>query len=130
MWNKKFELTNGSYSVSETSDYFEYIIKKQETMTDNASIRIHVKLIENKIPFKSKTGYYLEFLTPETMKLLGSTKNKIAKDKNGKNLLHLDIIEVIVVNNDYQQDLKVQFTLVPNSTFGKLLDISPKILYF
>ena len=63
-------MANGSYSVSDTSDYFEYIIKIHETVTDNTSRRIYVKLIENRIPFKIKTGYYLELLTPETMKLL------------------------------------------------------------
>ena len=58
-------------------------LKKDETVTDNPSIRIYVNKIENRITFKIKTGYYLELLTPETMKLLGSTKSKITKDENG-----------------------------------------------
>ena len=64
------------------------------------------------------------------MKLLGSTKNKTAKDKNGENVLHLEIIEVVlvhfnIVNNDYQQDSRVLYTFVPNKPFGSLLEISP-----
>ena len=53
--------------------------------------------VENRITFKIKNGYSLELLTKETMKLLGSTENKIAKDKNGKNLPHLEITEVVLV---------------------------------
>ena len=64
------------------------------------------------------------------MKLLGSTENKITKDKNGENVPHLEITEVVVVhcnivNNDYQQDSGVLYTLVPNKPFGSLLEISP-----
>ena len=64
------------------------------------------------------------------MKLLGSTKNKITKDKNGENVTHLEITEVVLVhcnmvNNDYQQDSRVLYTFVPNRSFGSLLDISP-----
>ena len=55
--------------------------KKHNENVDNPSIRIYVNKIENRITFKIKTGYYLELLTPETMKLLGTTKNKITKDK-------------------------------------------------
>ena len=64
------------------------------------------------------------------MKLLGSTKNKIIKDKNDENVPHLEINEVIlvhcnIVNNDYQQDSRVLYTFVPNKPFGSLLQISP-----
>ena len=52
---------------------------------------IYVNKIENRITFKIKTGYYLELLTPETMKLLGSTKGKINKDENGETVPHLEI---------------------------------------
>ena len=69
-------------------------------------------------------------LAPETMKLLGSTKNKITKDKNGENVPHLEITEVVLVhcniaNNDYQQDSRVLYMFVPNKPFGSLLEISP-----
>ena len=82
---------------------------------------IYVNEIENRITFKIKTGYYLELLTPETMKLLHSTKSKINKDTNGKNVLHLQITEVIlvhcnIVNNDYQQDSIVFYKFVHNKS--------------
>ena len=79
-WNEEFELPNGLYSVSYIQDYLEYIIKKHETVTDNPSIKIYVNKIENRITFNIKTVCYLEILTPETMKLLGSTKSKKTKD--------------------------------------------------
>ena len=56
-WNEEFELPDGSYSVSDIQDYFKYILKKHETVTDNPSIRIYVNKIENRITFKIKTGY-------------------------------------------------------------------------
>ena len=56
--------------------YFEYIIKKHKVMTDYSPIRIYVNKIENRISFRIKTGYYLELVMPETMKLLGNTKKK------------------------------------------------------
>ena len=84
----------------------------------------------NRITFKIKNGYSLELLTKEAMKLLGSTENKITKDKNSENILHLEITEVVlvhcnIVNNDYQQDSRVLYTFVPNKPFGSLLEISP-----
>ena len=91
--------------------------------------------IENRVTFKIKDGYSLERLTPETMKLLGTTKNKITKNKNGENVPHLEITEVVlihcnIVNNDYQQDLRVLHTFVPSKPFGSLLEISPKNYIF
>ena len=61
--------------------------------TDNPSIRLYVNKIENIITFKIKTGYYLELVTPETMKLIGSTKT--TKDKNGENMPNLELTEVV-----------------------------------
>ena len=86
--------------------------------------------IENRITFKIKDWYTLELLTPGTMKLLGSTKRKISKDKNGENVPYLEITEVVLVhcnmvNNDYQQDSRVLYTFIPNKPFGSLLDVSP-----
>ena len=66
-------------------------MKKHEAVTDDPSIRIYVNKIENRIMFKIKRGYYLELLTPETMKLLGSAKRKITKDKNDENVSYLEI---------------------------------------
>ena len=109
--------------------------KKHNEEIDNPSIRIYVNRIKNWIAFKIKTGYYLELLTPETMKLLGSTESKITKDKNGENVPHLEINEVVLVhyniflNNDYQQDSRVLYTFVPNKPFGNLLEITPRNFY-
>ena len=105
-------MPDGSYSVSDIQDYFEYILKKHEEDIDKPSIQIYVSKIENRVTFKIKNGYSLELLTAETMKLLGSTENKITKDKNGKNVLRLQIAEVVlvhcdIVNNDYQQDSRI-----------------------
>ena len=97
---------------------------------DEPSVQIYVNKIENRLIFKIKDGYTLELLTPETIKLLGSTKNKITKDKNGENVPHLNITELVlvhcnIVNNDYQQDSRVLYTFLPNKPFGILLEISP-----
>ena len=73
-WNETFDLPDGSYSIADIQDYFEFIIKKHETLTENPSIQIYSNKIKNRIVFKIKTGYKLELLIPETMKLLGSTK--------------------------------------------------------
>ena len=86
--------------------------------------------MENRITFKIKNEYYLELLTPETMKLLGSTESKITKDKNGENDPHLEITKLVSVycnlgNNDYQQDSRILYTFLPNKPFGSLLEISP-----
>ena len=125
-WSEEFELPDGSYSVSDIQDYFEYILKKHSESVDNPSIRIYVNKIQNRITFKIKNGDYLELLTPETMKLLGSTVSKITKDKNGENVPHLEIVELVLVhcnlvNNDYQQNSRILFSFVPNNAFVSLL---------
>ena len=96
---------------------------------------ICVNKIENRITFKIKTGYYLERLTPETMKFLHSTNSKINKDKHLENKPHLEITVVVLIhcniaNNDFLEDAKVLFTFVSNKSFGQLLDISPKNFLF
>ena len=128
-WNDKFELPDGSYFVSDIQDYFEYVFKKHGENTDKSSAEIYVNKTENRVIFKIKDGYSLELLTPETIKVLGSTKKKITKDKNDENVPHLEITEVVlvhcdVVNNYYQQDSRVLYTLVPNKLFGSLVEIS------
>ena len=67
-WNDEFGLPDGSYSISDIQEYFEYILKKHNESIDNSPIRIYVNKIENRIAFKIKTGYYLELLKPETIK--------------------------------------------------------------
>ena len=83
------------------------------------SVRIYVNTMENRIMFKIKTLCYCDLLAPETTKLLGSTKSKITKDKNGENVPDLEIIKLLLlhcnfVNNTYQKDSKVLYTFVPN----------------
>ena len=68
-WRDEFELTDGSYSVSDIQDYFEYILKKHSESVDNPSIKKYVNKIENRVTFKIKNGYYFELLTPETLKV-------------------------------------------------------------
>ena len=127
--NDIFDLPDGSYSIADIQDYFEFIIKKHETLTKNPSIQIYPNKITNRIVFKIKAGYILELLNPETMKLLGSTKKVVDKDKNGENVPKIEIVEVILVHcnlvkNDYQHTSKVLFTFVPNKKFGQLINIS------
>ena len=106
-WNEEFKLPDGSYSISDIQDYFGYILKKHGEETDKPPVLIYVNKIENRVTFKIKNGYSLELLTKETMKLLRSTENKITTDKNGENVPHLEITEVVlvhcnIVNNNYQ----------------------------
>ena len=82
-WNNKFELSDGSYSVSDIRDYIEFIIEKYETLTTN----IYINRINNRLVFKIKDEYKLELQAPETMKLFGSTKNLIEKRKNREKVL-------------------------------------------
>ena len=103
--------------------------------TVNLSIRIYTNKIENRITFKIKRGYYLELLTPETVKLRASTKSKISKDKNNEIVPYLKITEVVlihcnVVNNSYQQNSRVLYTFVSKKSFNQLSDISPENFIF
>ena len=118
-WNETFDLPDGSYSIAGIQDYFEFIIKKHETLSENPSIQIYPNKIKNRIIFKTKNGCRLELLTLETMKLLGSTKKVVHKDKTGENVPKLEIVEVILmhcylVKNDYQHTSEVLFTFVSN----------------
>ena len=65
-WNGEFELPDGSYSISDIQDYFEFTFKKHGEKTVNPSMRIYINKTENRITFRIKTGYCLEHLTPET----------------------------------------------------------------
>ena len=113
-WNDTFDLPDGSYSVADIQDYFEFIVKKHETLTENPPIQIYPNKIKNRIVFKIKTGYKLELLTVETVRLLGSGKKEVDKDKDGKNMPKLESVEVVLVycnlvKNDYQHTSKVVF---------------------
>ena len=94
-----------------------YILKKHEEKPVKISIKIYINKIENRIKFKIKTEYYLELLTPETTKLLGSSKSKITKNDNGENVSCLEITEVLYI-------------FVPNKSFDQLLNILPESFYF
>ena len=134
-WNETFDLPDGSYNISEIQDYFEYIIKKHETIDENAPILIYANTINNRIVFKIKSRYKLELLSKETMKLLGSTKDIIDADKNSENVPKLENVEVVLahcnlVNNVYQQHSRVLFTFVPTKQYGQSISISPHTLVF
>ena len=122
-----------SCSISDIQDCFEYIIKKHETIANNPPVQIYVNKSKNKIVFKMKRGYKLELLSPETMKLLGSTKKDLDQDKDREDVPKLVFAEVVsvhcnLVNHNYQQASKVLFTFVPNKQFCQLTNISPHLL--
>ena len=134
-WNDTFDLPDGSYNISEIQDCIEYIIKKHETIGENAPILIYTNTITNRMVFKIKTGYKLELLSKETMKLLGSTKDTIDADKNSENVPRLENVEVVLVhcnlvNNSYQQASRVLFSFVLNKQYGQLISILPHTLIF
>ena len=103
-WNDKFEMPDGSYSVSDIQDYFEPILEKHGEGIDEPLVQIYVNTIESRITFKIKNGYSLELLTPETIKLCGSTKNKITEYKSGENTRHLKIMEVVLIHCNIAND--------------------------
>ena len=123
------------YNISKIQDYIEYIIKKHETIGENAPILIYANTISNRIVFKIKSRYKLELLSKETMKLLGSTSNIIDADKNSENVPRLENVEVVfvhcnLVNKSYQHHSRVLFTFVPTKQYGQLIIISPHSLVF
>ena len=128
-------MPDGSYSIPDILGYFEYVLKKHETVTDKPSILIYVNKIKNRITFKIKKGYYLELLTSETMKLLGSTKSKLTEDGNGKNVSSLEITEVVlihcnVVHNSYRRNSRVLYNLFLINRSVNYWTFHLKILYF
>ena len=97
------------------------------------TIQIYPNKIENRIVFKIKAGYKFGLLTPETMKLLGSTKKDVDSDKNRENVPKLESVQVLLVHcnlvkHDYQHSSKVLFSFVSNKQFGHLINISPNTL--
>ena len=133
-WNETFDLSDRSYLIASIQDYFEYVIKKHETITNNISpILIYPNKVNNHIVFKIKTGYKLELLLKETMVLLGSTSDVIDNDKDSEQVPKLETIEVVLVhcnlvNNGYQQSSRVLYTFVLNKQYGQLINISPHTL--
>ena len=132
-WNDTFDLPDASDSISDIQDYFEFIIKKHETLTENLKIQIYPNKIRNRLVFKIKNGYKLELMTPETKKLLESTKKDADSDKNSENVPKLESVEVVLVHsnlvkNHYQHSSKFLFSFVLNKQFGQLINISPNTL--
>ena len=128
-WDDTFDLPDGSYSIADIQDYFEFNIKKYEPLTENPPIHISPNKTKNIIVFKIKTGYKLELLTPEIMRLLGKAKKYVDKDK-GKITPKFESVEIVLVHCNlvkinYQHISKVLFTFVPNKEFRQLIDISP-----
>ena len=103
-------------------------------MTEHLPVQTYPNKIKNRrIVFKIKTGYKLELLTPETMRLLGSKKNDVDADKKGEIIPKLESVEVVLVHcnlvkNDYQHSSKVLFSLVPDKQFGQFKKISQQSL--
>ena len=132
-WNDTFDVPDASYSIAALQNYFEYIIKKHETIADVSPVLIYANEINNRIVFKIKSGYKLQLLSKETMRLLGSTTNSIDKDKNSELVPKLESVDLVLVhcnlvNNSYQQASKVLFTFVPNKKYGQLITVSPHSL--
>ena len=102
-WNDTFDLPDGSYSISDIQDYFEFIIKKHETLTEDPPVEIYPNKIKNRNVLKIKAGYKLELLTPETIRLLGSTKKVVDKDKKGEIApIEVVLVHCNLVKSDYQ----------------------------
>ena len=107
---------------------------KDETIANNPPVQIYVNKIKNRIVFKIKTGYKLELLSSETMRLLGNTKNAdVDQDIDEEDAPKLESVEVVLVhcnlvNNNYPQASKVLFTFVRNKQFGQLITIAPHSL--
>ena len=90
-------MSDGSYSISDIQDYFEYINKKHETTADNSPVQIYTNRSNNRIVSKIKTGYKSELLSSETKKLLGGTKKDVYQDKDYEDMPKLESVEVVIV---------------------------------
>ena len=133
-WNEIFTLDDGSYNIQKIQNYFEYVVKKHEDITnEDFPTRVCVNKMKNRIVFKIKTGYKIELLSEETTQLIGSSKKVIDKNQNGELLPRLETVEVVLVhcklvNNNYQQPSKVLFTFMSDKKFSQLITITPHSL--
>ena len=133
MWSDTFDVPDGSYSIIALQNYFEYIIKKHGTIADVSAVLIYVNEINNRIVFKIKSGYKLELLSKETMRLLGSLADTIDGDQNSELVPKLESVDLVLlhcnlVNKNYHQASKVLFTFVPNKKYSQLITLSPNSL--
>ena len=120
-WNDTFDLLHGSYSISDIQDYFEFIIKKHETLTEIPLVQLDWNKIKNRT---------VDAWNNEIVRKWG--KN-VDQDKGGGNVPKLESVEVALVHcnlvkSDYQHTSKVLFTFVTNKQFGQLINISPRYL--
>ena len=118
-WDQTFNLPDGSYSIEDIQDYFEFIIKKHESLPDNLPIKISPNRLINRIVFKIKSGYKLEALSENNKKLLGLASNIVDTDKNSESACNLQTVQTVsvhcnLVENQYQLSSKVLFVLVPD----------------
>ena len=127
-WNDTFDSDDDSYSIFDIQNYFEFTIKKHKTLAENPLIQTYPYKIKNRIIFKVKTGYKIELLSLETMKLLGSTKKHVYRDVPKLESVEVVLVDCNLVNNSYQQASKVLFTFVPDKQFGQLITIPPHSL--
>ena len=97
--NDEFEQPDGSYPALDIQDYIKYIIKKHGTLSINLPVHIYISRINNRLTLEIKHGYKLELQTPETIKLLGSTKKLNRQTKNGENVssLSLKVIKNVLI---------------------------------
>ena len=114
--NDTFDLPDGPYSIADIQDYFEFIIKKHEMLAKNPPVQIYPNKLKNRTVFKIKTGYKLELLTPETMKLLGSTKKKMLiktkMEKLYQNQNMLKLFQCIAISSKMITSTHQKFYLV------------------
>ena len=137
-WSEDVTTTDGSYEISHIQNYFlDKVIKKHESnlkSNEQLPVLIYAHRILNRVTFRIKTGYKLELLTNETMRLLGDGPI-IDTTKNGENVPRLEIVRKVLVfcnlvQNVYLQDSKLLFSFVPNSRFGSLLSITQQVLKY
>ena len=129
-WKETFDLPDGSYTIADIHDNFWRIVKKHEidiTSSEESPILIYPNVIKNRIVFKIKTGYNLELLTNEAIKLLGDGPI-IDQNKNDKNVPELEKVTSVllhsnVVHNDHLQNSEFLYSFVSNNSFGRLLSI-------
>ena len=125
-WNDTFDLPDGSYFIADIQYYFESIVKKHETVTENPAVQIYQNKIKNRAVFEIKTGCKLELLTPETMKLLGNGKKtltKIKKEKMNQNWNLLKLFKCTVIQSKMIIDTLQKFCLL----FSKALEIKDNV---
>ena len=137
-WSEDVALPGGSYEISQIQNYFlDELIETHESnvkSNEQSQILIYTNRILNRVTFRIKTGYKLELLTNETMRLLGDAPI-IDSTKNGENVPKLEIVRNVLVfcnlvEDAYLQDSKLLFSLVPNSKFGRFLSITPQVLKY